>query len=29
MVVRMPPEHLDKFVKDLRVALGKVGELKT
>lgn len=29
VVVRMPPEHLDKFVKDLRVALGKIGELKT
>ncbi|MCS7045546.1 MAG: DUF4349 domain-containing protein, partial [Gemmataceae bacterium] len=28
MVVRMPPEHLDKFLLDLRKELSKVGELK-
>ncbi len=29
VVVRMPPETLDKFVLDLRGELGKVGELKS
>ena len=28
IVVRMPPEHLDQFVLDLRKELGKTGELK-
>lgn len=28
IVVRIPPEHLDAFVLDLRKELGKVGELK-
>jgi hypothetical protein len=28
MVVRLPPEHLDAFVLDLRKELGKQGELK-
>src|SRR5207249_1503920 len=28
MVVRMPPEKLDKFLLDVRQELGKVGELK-
>ncbi len=28
IVVRMPPEHLDKFLLDLRQELGKTGELK-
>jgi hypothetical protein len=29
VVVRMPPQFLDKFLLDLRKELGKVGELKT
>lgn len=29
IVVRMPPEHLDKFVLDLRKDLAKTGELKS
>jgi Domain of unknown function (DUF4349)/Putative zinc-finger len=29
IVVRVPPEHLDKFVLDLRQSLAKTGELKT
>ncbi len=29
VVVRMPPQFLDQFVKDLRRELGKFGELKT
>jgi len=29
VVVRMPPQHLDDFLAELRVALGKVGELKS
>src|SRR5205823_2553468 len=29
IVVRMPPEFLDDFLKDLRDSLGKTGELKS
>jgi hypothetical protein len=29
VVVRMPPQHLDEFLAELRTALGKVGELKS
>jgi hypothetical protein len=29
VVVRMPPENLDKFLLDLRKDLGKIGELKS
>src|SRR5205085_1970533 len=29
VVVRVPPEHLDKLVLDLRTELGKTGELKS